>query len=58
MLWRQRICGITSPVNAQSLLKIREAETSMHEDSTECSENLVTPLDDVLESQMKTMTLN
>jgi ferredoxin len=58
MLWCQRICGITSPVNAQSLLKIREAETSMHEDSTECSENLVTPLDDVLESQMKFMTLN
>jgi hypothetical protein len=43
---------------AQSLLKIREAETSMHEDSTECSENLVTPLDDVLESQMKDLTLN
>jgi hypothetical protein len=58
MLWRQRICGITSPVTAQSLLTIREAETSMNEDSTECSESLVTPLDDVLELQMKMMTLN
>jgi hypothetical protein len=55
--WRLRIYGLTSPVTARSLLTIREAETSVNEDSTECSEDLVTPLDDVLASQMEVMTL-
>jgi hypothetical protein len=57
MWWRRRIYGLTSPVTARILLTIREAETSANEYSTKCSEDLVTPLDGVLASQMDVMTI-